>query len=60
MLKQGFLGKLIIILILIGLITTTFYLFFGKNIIKKWQKIKDELDPNHLLNIGVIENLDTK
>ena len=33
---------------------------FGKNIIKKWQKIKDELDPNHLLNIGVIEHLDTK
>ena len=32
---------------------------FGKNIIKKWQRIQDELDPNHLLNIGVIEHLDT-
>jgi len=31
---------------------------FGKEVIKKWNKIKDELDPKHLLNIGVIEHLD--
>lgn len=31
---------------------------FGKDVIKKWQKIKDKLDPNHLLNIGVIPHLD--
>lgn len=31
---------------------------FGRDIIQKWQKIKDELDPKHLLNIGVIEHLD--
>ncbi len=32
---------------------------FGKDIIEKWNKIKTELDPKHLLNIGVIEHLDT-
>ncbi len=31
---------------------------YGLDIIKKWNKIKDELDPKHLLNIGVIEHLD--
>lgn len=31
---------------------------FGSDVIEKWQKIKDELDPKHLLNIGVIEHLD--
>ena len=31
---------------------------FGKDTIEKWQKLKDELDPNHLLNIRVIEHLD--
>lgn len=31
---------------------------FGQTNIEKWQKIKDKLDPKHLLNIGVIEHLD--
>lgn len=31
---------------------------FGKKTIAKWQDLKDELDPKHLLNIGVIEHLD--
>ena len=32
---------------------------FGRRTINHWQKLKDELDPKHLLNIGVIEHLDT-
>jgi len=31
---------------------------FGRKAIQAWQKIKDKLDPKHLLNIGVIEQLD--
>jgi FAD/FMN-containing dehydrogenase len=31
---------------------------FGRETIHQWQKIKDDLDPKHLLNIGVIEHLD--
>ncbi len=31
---------------------------YRREIINKWQKIKDRLDPKHLLNIGVIEHLD--
>ena len=31
---------------------------FGRQVIEHWQQIKDELDPKHLLNIGVIEHLD--
>jgi FAD/FMN-containing dehydrogenase len=31
---------------------------FGVDVLEKWQKIKDKLDPNHLLNIGVIPHLD--
>lgn len=31
---------------------------FGRDTIKAWQRIKDRTDPNHLLNIGVIEHLD--
>jgi FAD/FMN-containing dehydrogenase len=31
---------------------------YGRATIHKWQEIKDELDPKHLLNIGVIEHLD--
>jgi len=30
---------------------------FGRDVIEQWQKIKDWLDPKHLLNIGVIEHL---
>jgi FAD/FMN-containing dehydrogenase len=31
---------------------------YGRDVLEKWQHIKDELDPKHLLNIGVIPNLD--
>jgi hypothetical protein len=31
---------------------------FGRDVLQRWQQIKDELDPNHLLNIGVIDHLD--
>jgi cytokinin dehydrogenase len=31
---------------------------FGKDVLNEWQCIKDELDPKHLLNRGVIEHLD--
>jgi FAD/FMN-containing dehydrogenase len=31
---------------------------FGRSVIQKWQKLKDKLDPKHLLNIGVVEYLD--
>ena len=31
---------------------------FGRDVLQKWQTIKDALDPNHLLNIGVIDHLD--
>ncbi|MDP2641623.1 MAG: FAD-binding oxidoreductase [Candidatus Yanofskybacteria bacterium] len=31
---------------------------FGSSVLEQWQNIKDELDPKHLLNIGVIEHLD--
>lgn len=32
---------------------------FGRTVIENWQKLKDELDPKHLLNIDVIEHLDS-
>ena len=56
MLKQGFLGKLIIILILIGLITTTFYLFFGKNTVKKPEEKAALESEGILFTIENIEN----
>ncbi len=31
---------------------------YGRDTIHQWQKLKDKLDPKHLLNIGVIEHLD--
>lgn len=31
---------------------------FGRETIENWNRLKDELDPKHLLNIGVIERLD--
>lgn len=31
---------------------------YTSDVIDKWQKLKDELDPKHLLNIGVIPHLD--
>lgn len=31
---------------------------FGRETIERWQQLKDEHDPKHLLNIGVIEHLD--
>lgn len=31
---------------------------FTKSVIDEWNKIKNKLDPHHLLNIGVIEHLD--
>jgi FAD/FMN-containing dehydrogenase len=31
---------------------------YGRDALERWQTIKDELDPKHLLNIGVIPNLD--
>lgn len=31
---------------------------FGRDVIHKWNELKDRLDPKHLLNIGVIEHLD--
>ncbi len=31
---------------------------FGRDVLEKWQTIKDRLDPKHLLNIHVIPNLD--
>lgn len=31
---------------------------YGIKTIERWQEIKDDLDPKHLLNIGVIEHLD--
>lgn len=31
---------------------------YGRDVLERWQKIKDELDPKHLLNIGVIPHLD--
>lgn len=31
---------------------------YGREVIERWQQIKDELDPKHLLNIGVIPHLD--
>ena len=31
---------------------------FGQETIETWQRIKDQTDPKHLLNIGVIEHLD--
>ena len=31
---------------------------YGTETIAAWNKIKDTLDPKHLLNIGVIEHLD--
>lgn len=31
---------------------------YGRTVLQEWQKIKDQLDPKHLLNIGVIPNLD--
>jgi FAD/FMN-containing dehydrogenase len=32
---------------------------YTRPVIEKWQALKDEHDPKHLLNIGVIEHLDT-
>lgn len=31
---------------------------YGRAVIERWQQLKDELDPKHLLNIGVIPHLD--
>jgi hypothetical protein len=31
---------------------------YGRDVLNKWQTLKDTLDPKHLLNIGVIPNLD--
>lgn len=31
---------------------------YGENVLNHWSKIKKKLDPNNLLNIGVIEHLD--
>jgi FAD/FMN-containing dehydrogenase len=31
---------------------------YGCDVIHRWQELKDELDPKHLLNLGVIEHLD--
>jgi FAD/FMN-containing dehydrogenase len=31
---------------------------YGLDVIHRWQQLKDELDPKHLLNLGVIEHLD--
>ena len=31
---------------------------YGRDTLDKWQSIKDQHDPKHLLNIGVIEHMD--
>jgi FAD/FMN-containing dehydrogenase len=31
---------------------------FGINVIREWQRLKNQCDPNHLLNIDVIEHVD--
>jgi FAD/FMN-containing dehydrogenase len=31
---------------------------YGTDVLQKWQQIKDQFDPKHLLNIGVIPHLD--
>jgi hypothetical protein len=31
---------------------------YGRDVLQQWQQFKDQLDPKHLLNIGVIPNLD--
>src|SRR5260221_9217108 len=31
---------------------------YGHSTIQRWNEIKDQLDPKHLLNIGVVEHLD--
>ena len=31
---------------------------YGRDVLQNWQLLKDRLDPKHLLNIGVIPNLD--
>jgi FAD/FMN-containing dehydrogenase len=31
---------------------------YGRDVLEQWQRLKDEHDPKHLLNIGVVEHLD--